>query len=100
MDIFFHTFTDMLLVVAWIVANLKIIFTALLNLVNYLFIVIGHFLATAFVTPPTPELTYTFSPQVLAIFNAIPHWTAISGVLGAVIIFAGSIAILKLFLHT
>jgi hypothetical protein len=100
MEVFFHTFTDFLIVIQWLVANLKVIFTSLLSLANYIFLVIGHFLATAFLTPPAPELTYTFSGEVLAVFNSIPHWTIIGTILGAVIVFAGGIAILKLFLHT
>jgi hypothetical protein len=100
MEVFFHTFTDALLFVGWFFANLKVIFTGLLAMANYIFLVIGHFLSTAFLAPPTPELGYTFSPAILAVFNSIPHWAILSGILGVVVVFAGGVAILKLFLHT
>jgi hypothetical protein len=100
MDIFFHTITDIAVFIQWFFANLKVIFTSLLSLANYIFLVIGHFLSSAFLTPPAPDFTYTFSSEVLAVFNTIPHWAIFTSILGAVIIFAGGIAILKLFLHT
>jgi hypothetical protein len=100
MDTFFHTITDLALFVQWLFANLKIIFTSLLSPVNYIFGVIRYFWSSAFLTPPTPDLVYTFSPQVLAVFNSIPHWAIFTSVLGAVIILTGGIAILKLFTHT
>jgi hypothetical protein len=100
MEVFFHTFTDALLFFGWFFANLKVIFTSILSFANYIFIVLGHFLRVISQTPPAPQFTYTFSADVLAVFNSIPNWAIISTILGAVIIFAGGIAILKLFLHT
>jgi hypothetical protein len=100
MEVFYHTIIDIAVFIQWFFGNLKVIFTSLLSLANYIFLVIGHFLSTAFLTPPAPELTYTFTAEVLAVFNSIPYWTVIGTILGAVIVFTGGIAILKLFLHT
>jgi hypothetical protein len=100
MDTFFHTITDLALFIQWLFANLKVIFTALLSPVNYIFSVIRYFWSSAFLTPPAPEFTYTFSPEVLAVFNSIPHWSIFVSVIGAVVIVFAGVAILKLFLHT
>jgi hypothetical protein len=100
MEVFFHTFTDALLFFGWFFANLKIIFTSILSFADYIFIVLGHFLSSISLTPPEPQLTYTFTADVLAVFNSIPNWAIISTILGVVIVLAGGIAILKLFLHT
>lgn len=84
----------------WLFANLRIIFICLLSPVNYIFAVVKFFWASAFLTPANPDLSYTFSPQVLAVFNALPFWSSFTAVIGAVIILVGGIAILKLFTHT
>jgi hypothetical protein len=100
MDIFFHTITDVALFFQWLFANLKLIFTALLSPVGYVFAVIRYFWSSAFLTAPAPDLTYTFPAGVLDIFNTIPHWEIIVSVLGAVIVVFAGISILKLFLNT
>jgi hypothetical protein len=99
-DATFHTLSDLFLFIQWLFANLKVIFTALLSPVNYIFSVIRFFWSSAFLTPPAPEWTYTFPAGVLDVFNTIPHWTIFVSVLGAVVIVFAGIGILKLFLNT
>jgi hypothetical protein len=100
LDTLIQSVLDFIAFFQWLFANLKIIFTCLLSPISYVFNVIGHFWSSAFLTPPTPDLVYTFSPEVLAVFNSIPHWAIFTAILGAVIIVFGGIAILQLFLHT
>lgn len=99
-DVIFHTLADLFLFLQWASANLKIIFTALLSPINYVFSVVRFFWSSAFLTPPTPDLVYAFPQGVLDVFSSIPHWAVITSILGAVIVVFGGISILKLFLNT
>jgi hypothetical protein len=99
-DAILHNATDFLCFFSWFFANVKQIFLFLLAPVSYIFTLLKFFFATFQNTPATPAFSYTFDAGVLDIFNAIPHFDVFKIVLGAVIIFAGGIGILKLLLHT
>jgi hypothetical protein len=93
-------FNDFFVLIGWLFANLKVIFTGLLSPVNYIFNVIRFFWSSAFLTPPSPDLTFVFPAGVLNVFNAIPHWSSFVVVICAVVVVVGGISILKLFLNT
>ena len=99
-DVIFHNINDAFVLIAWFGYALKVIFTALLSPINYFANVLRFFFATAFSTPPTAEATYTFSNEVLEVFNTIPHWPIFASVLGAIIILICGIGMLKLLLRT
>lgn len=99
-DAIFHSINDIFTLIAWLGTSLKTIFTALLTPINYLVSVLRFFWVRAFQTPPNPELTYSFSSEVLEVFNTIPHWQVIANVLGAVVILVAGIAIFKILLKT
>ncbi len=99
-DVIFHNINDIFVLVAWLGYALKVIFTSLLSPIIYFFNVLRFFFATAFSTPATPEATYTFSSEVLAVFNTIPNWPIFASVLGAIIILICGIGCLKLLLRT
>lgn len=99
-DIIFHNLADIFVFVNWFGYNLKNIFVSMLSPITYFFNVLRFFFGTAFSTPPPPEATYTFSQEVLDVFQAIPNWTIFSSVLGAGIIFIIGISSLKLLLKS
>jgi len=98
-DVIFHNASDFFCFFSWFFANVKQIFIFLLSPVSFIFTLLKFFFATFKNTPPAAAFVYTFDPEVLAIFNEIPHFDIFKAVLGAVIIFAGGIGILKLLLH-
>jgi len=99
-DVIFHNINDIFVIVVWLGISLKTIFLSITSPVVYFFNVVRWFFATAFQTPQLPEASYTFSQEVLEVFNTIPNWSVISIVLGAVVLMLGGVAILKLLLKT
>jgi len=100
LDTIFHFLNDIFVLFVWLGIALKSIFLALVNPLIYFFNVLRWFFSSAFGTPETAELTYTFSEEVLGVFNAIPYWNLIGFVLGAIILLLAGIATLKLLLKT
>jgi phage-related protein len=99
-DAIFHNISDLFCFLSWFFANIKQIFIFLLSPISYIFTLLKYFFASLNAPTPTPTFVYAFDNEVLAVFDAIPHFDIFKTVLGAVIIFAGGIAILKLLLHT
>ena len=50
---------------------------------TWIFNFVNGFFISAFTTPATPEITWVFSDEVLAVFNAIPYWNVLTFSLGA-----------------
>jgi len=96
----FHLISDIGLIFNWFSTQLKDIFLGILQPVSYIFNLLKSFWGTAFTTPTTPELNFTFPQGVLDVFNAIPHWSTVSTVLAGIIILVMGIGIIKLFLHS
>lgn len=100
-DVIVHYIMDLFILIGWMGSVLKNIFLALLAPINYIFTFIKVFFSKAFSsTLPDPEATYSFSSDIISIFEAIPHWTIFGSVLGAVLVIIIGIATLKLFLNT
>ena len=96
----FHLISDIGLIFNWFSTQLKDIFLGILQPVSYIFNLLKSLWGTAFTTPTTPELNFTFQQGVLDVFNAIPHWSTVSTVLAGIIILVMGIGIIKLFLHS
>ena len=99
-DAIFHNLNDVFVFISWFFINLKNIFLSLLAPIAYFFNTLRFFFTTAFGTPPPPEATFTFTQEVLDIFQAIPNWAIFSSVIGAIIMFVIGISGLKLLLKT
>jgi len=99
-DIIVHYITDAFLFMSWLAYSLKTIFLALLAPVNYFFQILKSFFGTAFGTATTPSVTYTFTDQVMEIFQAIPYWSTYGTILGAVLILVLGLSSIKLLLKT
>jgi len=99
-DVIFHNINDVLVFMGWLYTNIKTIFVFLLSPISYFFTFLKTFFSSFGNTPASPEIFYTFSTDTLAVFNAIPHFDTLKFILGAIIIFLGGMAILKLLLNT
>jgi hypothetical protein len=99
-DVLFHNLNDVLIFFGWFFSNIKTIFLFLLSPVSYFFTFLKTFISALGQAPSTPAVSYAFSTDTLAVFDAIPHFDTFKLVLGAVIIFLGGVAILKLLLNT
>jgi len=99
-DVIFHNLNDIFVFINWFGVNLKNIFVSILAPITYFFNVLKFFFGSAFGTPPPPEATFTFSQEILDIFQAIPNWPIFSSVLGAIIIFVIGLSGLKLLLRS
>jgi len=99
-DVIFHNLNDVLVFLGWFFHNIKEIFLFLLSPVSYFFTFLKTFISALGQTPSSPAISYAFSSDTLAVFNTIPHFDTFRVVLGAIIVFLGGIAILKLLLST
>jgi len=99
-DTIFHNASDFFCFLSWFFSNIKQIFIFLLAPIGYIFTILKFFFATFNNPPPTPTFSYTFDANILAVFDNLPYFNVFKMILGAVIIFAGGIGILKLLLHT
>jgi hypothetical protein len=99
-DSIFHSINDIIIFFGWFFSNLKTIFVFLLSPVSYFFTFLKTFISALGQAPSTPAVSYAFSTDTLAVFDAIPHFDTFKLVLGAIIIFLGGVAILKLLLNT
>lgn len=99
-DVIFHNINDVFVLFAWIGGAFKNIFLSLLSPITYFFNILRFFFASAFGSPAQAEVSYTFSAEILEVFNSIPNWTTISLVLGAVVLFVCGVGMLRLLLRT
>jgi len=96
----FHLATDFFAFFNYLAISLKQIFLAIISPVNYIFTILRNVYSISFSTPPAPEITTTFSPGVLSVFQSIPHWGLISSTLGVAISLVLGVATIKLLLKT
>jgi len=99
-DVIFHNLNDGFTILVWLGVAFKEIFLSLLSPIIYIFTVLRWFFSIAFSTPELPQATYTFSVEILEVFNTIPYWSILSGVLGGMILLVAGVAMLKLILRT
>jgi hypothetical protein len=92
--------SDFGIFLSWFFAGIKTIFISILAPVSFIFSLLKAVLGAIFLAPPNPSITYTFSQDILDVFNTIPSWSVVSSVLGAIIIFMIGIATFKLLLHS
>lgn len=99
-DVIFHNINDVFVIFVWLGVSLKTIFLSLLTPITYFFNIVRWFFSTAFQSPSIPAVNYALSPEIMDIFSAIPYWSLISTILGALILMFAGLAIFKLLLKT
>jgi hypothetical protein len=92
--------SDFGLFLSWFFLGIKTIFVSILAPIGFIFSLLRIIIGAIFLTPPNPALTFTFSQDILDVFNSIPSWSVVSSVLGAIVIFIIGIATFKLLLHS
>jgi hypothetical protein len=99
-DLIVHFISDMFLFMSWFGYSLKTIFLAMLSPVSYFFQILKSFFGSAFGTATTPAVSYTFTDQIMEIFQTIPYWSTYGTILGAVLILVMGLSAIRLLLKT
>jgi hypothetical protein len=90
-----HYLNDTWVFLGWIFSVLAQIVALFLLPLTFIFQFLKGFLSSVFAAPT--DFTFTWSSEVLAVFEAIPYWSTISLVLGIGISIIALFAILNLF---
>lgn len=95
-----QTASDFLVYLGWVFENTASILRDIFLPIQYIFTFLKQFFSTALATPQVPEEIWSFSPEILAVFDKIPYFStliyvSILGIMIAMIVF-----ILKTFLKT
>lgn len=92
-----HYLNDTWIFLGWIFSVLAQIVALFLLPLTFIFQFLKGFLSSVFAAPT--DFPFTWSTEVLTVFNAIPYWSTISLVLGIGISIIALFAILNLFTH-
>jgi len=95
-DTFFHTFSDIFIFGAWAGGMIGNIFLKLTLPFQFVYNFFKNIYSYGFATPSDPEITYTFSTSTMAVFEAIPHWSTITMILGVGLVLVIGLGIFKL----
>lgn len=94
-----HYFNDGFVFLGWIFSILKEIILVFTLPIFFIFNFLKAFTISAFSTPIVPSTIYSFSPGIMAIFETLPYWDTIGGVLGFATLIVIGVAILKILLQ-
>jgi len=98
-DWLIHYVGDAFIFLGWIFAILKELILAFLSPVAYTFNLLKSFTLSAFSGAQAPPVSYTFSNEIMSVFNAIPYWSILCSIIGVAILVILGIVILRLFLN-
>jgi len=76
-----HFINDVSVLLGWIGTCLSHLLAIFFLPLQYIFNFLKNFFLSAFAAPVAPDHLYTFSPEILAVFDAIPYWTEVKMVL-------------------
>ena len=76
MDTLIQFYSDFFVLIGWIGSVLGQIVNTFLSPLNFIFTYLKAFISNAF-SAPVSNITYTWNAQVLAVFNAIPYFSAL-----------------------
>jgi hypothetical protein len=94
-----HYLNDAFIFFGWIFGILKEVISAFVSPLSYIFNFLKAFTTSAFSSPQTPALTYSFNAETMSVFQAIPYWNVIISVIGVAILVICGIAVLKVILR-
>lgn len=97
-DWLIHYVSDFFIFLGWIFSILKELILAFLSPVSYIFNLLKSFTISAFISPQTPPVSYTFSSEIMGVFNTIPYWSVLCSLIGIAILVILGVIILRLFL--
>jgi uncharacterized membrane protein len=90
-----HYINDTWVFLGWIFSVIGQLVSLFLLPLNFIFQFLKGFLSSAFATPT--DYSFTWSSEILAVFNHIPLWSTMSLVLGVCLSILALVAILWLF---
>lgn len=97
-DWLFHYFNDFIIFLGWIFSIIAQMLETLFLPISYIFNLLKAFTVSAFSDPLTPGVSYSFSAEIMEMFEVIPYWNIIIAVLGVSILIIIGFSILKLLL--
>lgn len=98
-DWFFHYVNDFSVFFGWLFNAIKTLIEALLLPIAYIFQFIKSYVNTAFGSPQTPPVSYTFTDEIMGVFHQIPYWETIGTLLGTAILLFTGVALVKAILR-
>lgn len=94
-----HYFNDFFIFTGWIFSILKELILVFTLPIFFIFNFLKAFTISAFSSPITAGASYSFNPETMAVFESIPYWTTIVGVLSFAVLIVIGVAILKIILQ-
>lgn len=94
-----HSLSDVFVFGGWFFSALGTLLGKLWLPINYVFNFFSAFIEKAFSTPQAQEI-WSFSDEVMTVFEKIPYWNTMISVLGVCILVIVGVSILKQFLST
>lgn len=94
----FHNFADIFYSIQYIFDNLVNVFVIVFSPINFAFNFIKGFFDGINSTPPETAISWTFSDEILAVFNTIPYWSVLMFAIGGALSILILIFIISLLL--
>jgi hypothetical protein len=69
-----HHIYDFFYIAQYLIDNLGNLFAIIFTPLTWIFNFVKGFFVSAFAPPVEPTITWTFSNEILSVFNAIPYW--------------------------
>jgi len=85
---------ELSLTFGWLIKNIINLISILILPINYIAIILSHLIAGLIVTT-TPTNLFSVNNPMLNLFNQIPYWNILTGIIGSLIIFVGIMATIK-----
>lgn len=78
-----HHFYDLLYIFQYLLEQLGTLFSIIFTPLTWIFNFVKGFFVSAFSTPLEPQITWVFSDDIIAVFNAIPYWNIFMWAIGS-----------------
>lgn len=78
-----HHIYDFFYIFQYLFENLGDFFAIIFTPLTWIFNFVKGFFISAFATATEPEITWTFSEDVISVFQAIPYWNILTFSIGA-----------------
>ena len=97
-DWIIHYINDFFIFLGWIFTMITQLIKTFTLPISYIFNFLKAFTISAFSSPQTADLSYSFSSEIMGVFEAIPYWNVILLVLAVGILVIIGFSIFRLLL--
>jgi len=94
-----HYLNDFFIFLGWVFSILKELISVFTLPIYYVFNFLKSFTISSFSTPILPSASYSFSPEIMSIFQSLPYWSVIISVLGITVLIVIGVAVMKALLN-